>query len=284
MYCWLLSDCGELIVKKTVPKTDTGISGSLWLHRKQSEFLGGDRINLLEKVDELGSITKAAKGVGISYKTAWDMINLINNMAEKPLVDRLTGGKGGGGTNLTAEGKKIVNQFKTIQEEHRRFLSNLEDRLGDTEGLYQFLRRISMKVSARNTFAGTVTNITKGAVNAEVTISLKGGVPLTAVVTNGAIDNLGLKTGTEAYAIIKASSVIIGTDLHDARVSARNIFCGTIVKIIEGPVNTEVDVEIGGGNIVSAVITHGSSARLELKVGAHACAMFKASSVIIGVN
>ena len=141
-----------------------------------------------------------------------------------------------------------------------------------------------MKVSARNTFAGTVTAIIQGAVNAEVTISLKGGIPLTAVVTNGAIENLGLAVGNEAYAIIKASSVIIGTDLHDAKVSARNIFCGTISKIIEGPVNTEVDVEIGSGNTVSAVITHGSAVRLELKAGGHACAMFKASSVIIGVN
>jgi molybdate transport system regulatory protein len=273
-----------MAVKKTKSVTDTGVSGSLWLHRKQSEFLGGDRINLLEKIDEHGSITKAAKAAGISYKTAWDMVNLINNLAEKPLVDRLTGGKGGGGTSLTAEGKKVIEQFKTIQEEHSKFLKNLEGRLGDTDSLYQFLRRISMKVSARNTFAGTVTALTQGAVNAEVTLSLKGGVPLTAVVTNGAIDNLGLKIGAEAYAIIKASSVIIGTDLHDSKVSARNVFCGTITKIIEGPVNTEVDVEIGGGNTVSAVITHGSSTRLELKVGGHACVLFKASSVIIGVN
>ena len=271
-------------MRKIKSNPDTGISGSLWIHRRQSEFLGGDRINLLEKIDELGSITKAAKAVGISYKTAWDTINMINNLAEKPLVDRLAGGKGGGGTSLTAEGKKVINQFKTIQEEHRKFLGNLEDRLGDTDSLYQFLRRISMKVSARNTFAGTVTSITKGAVNAEVSLSLKGGIPLTATVTNGAIDNLGLKVGAEAYAIIKASSVIIGTDLHDAKVSARNVFCGTIAKIIEGPVNTEVDVEIGGGNTVSAVITHESSTRLGLKVGGHACALFKASSVIIGVS
>ena len=141
-----------------------------------------------------------------------------------------------------------------------------------------------MKVSARNTFSGTITAITKGAVNAEVTLSLKGGIPLTAVVTNGAISNLGLKTGSEAYAIVKASSVIIGTDLHDSKISARNIFCGTIATIIEGPVNTEVDVEIGAGNVLSAVITHDSAKRLELKVGGHACALFKASSVILGVD
>lgn len=266
------------------PKNSTGLTGSLWFNRDENKFLGGDRIHLLEKIDELGSITKAAKEVGISYKTAWDTINMINNLAEKPLVDRLTGGKGGGGTSLTAEGKKVVEQFKTIQEEHRKFLDNLGNRLGDTDSLYTFLRRISMKVSARNTFSGSVTTITKGAVNAEVTLSLKGGVLLTAVVTNGAIDNLGLQVGSEAYAIIKASSVIIGTDLHDAKVSARNIFCGTIAKIIEGPVNTEIDVEIGGGNIVSAVITHDSAKRLELKVGGHACALFKASSVIVGVS
>jgi molybdate transport system regulatory protein len=265
-------------------KGTLGLAGNLWFNRAEHRFLGGDRISLLEEIGELGSITKAAKSVGVSYKTAWDTVNLINNLAEVPLVDRMTGGKGGGGTSLTAEGKKIVTQFKVIQEEHRKFLDNLEGRLGDADSLYQFLRRISMKVSARNTYAGKVANITKGAVNAEVTLSLKGGIPLIAVITNGAIDNLGLKTGSEAYAIIKASSVIIGTDLHDAKVSARNVFCGTISKIIEGPVNTEVDVEIGGGNTVSAVITHDSANRLGLKVGGHACALFKASSVIIGVS
>lgn len=264
--------------------TQLGLDGDLWLRRADFRFIAGDRIELLEKIDELGSITRAAKAVGISYKTAWDTINLINNLAEKPLVERLAGGKGGGGTTLTTEGKKIVAQFKTIQEEHRKFLGNLERRLGDADSLYHFLRRIAMKVSARNTFSGTISAITQGAVNAEVTLTLKGGVPLTAVVTNGAIATLGLKTGMAAYAIVKASSVIVGSDLHDVRLSARNVFCGNIVKIIEGPVNTEVDVEIGGGNTISAVITHESARSLGLKVGGHACTLFKASSVIIGVD
>lgn len=141
-----------------------------------------------------------------------------------------------------------------------------------------------MKLSARNVFPGTVSGITKGAVNAEVSLTLKGGTPVTAVVTNASIDNLGLAVGKEAYVIVKASSVIIGTDLHDAKVSARNIMCGTVVKVIEGPVSTEVDVEIGGGNTISAVITHGSAKSLGIKEGGHACAIFKASSVILGVS
>jgi len=141
-----------------------------------------------------------------------------------------------------------------------------------------------MKVSARNVLAGTITKITKGAVNSEVALSLTGGTPVIAVVTNGAVENLGLKQGGSAYAIIKASSVMVGSDLHDAKISARNIMCGTVAKIVEGPVSTEVDVEVGGGNTISAVITHGSATNLGLKVGGHACTLFKASSVILGVS
>lgn len=112
-----------------VNSSSAGLAGSLWF-------------NLLEKIGELGSVAKAAKAVGVSYKTAWETVNKINKLAEKPLVVRISGGKGGGGSTLTAEGEKIINQFKTIEEAHRVFLSNLEDRLGDTHGLYHFLRRM----------------------------------------------------------------------------------------------------------------------------------------------
>ncbi|MDD2502049.1 MAG: TOBE domain-containing protein [Geobacter sp.] len=260
------------------------LDGSLWFNRAESKFLGGDRITLLEKIDELGSITRAAKAVGISYKTAWETVNQINNLAAAPLVDRATGGKGGGGASLTAAGREVLEQFRVVQDEHRKFLRNLDQRLGDTGSLYQFLRRISMKVSARNVFNGTVASITKGAVNAEVSLALKGDTTVTAVVTNGAIDNLGLKEGMAAYAIVKASSVVIGTDLAGAKLSTRNLLTGTIVKLVEGPVSCEVDLELPGGNTISAVITDGSAKRLGLKVGGTATALFKASSVILGVS
>lgn len=260
------------------------IEGSFWVQKADRMFLGGDRITLLEKIEECGSITKAAKAAGISYKTAWDTVNMMNNLADKPLVERMTGGKGGGGTYLTSEGRDIIRRFRIIQEEHRKYLANLSDRVGDVDNLYKFLRRIAMKVSARNVFSGTVTDIKKGAVNTEVTLTLKGGTPVTAIVTNGSIDNLDLSVGKDAYAIIKASSIIVGADLHDAKLSTRNIMCGSISRIIEGPVSTDVEVEIGGGNTVSAVITHESAKKLGLKEGGHACAIFKASSVILGVS
>lgn len=260
------------------------IAASLRLRRDQADFLGDEQIRLLKAIAEFGSITRAGQAVGISYKTAWDTVNRINNLADEPLVERLTGGKGGGGTHLTAAGTKIIEQFAILKEEHDRFLANLSQRLVNGDHLYTLLRRITMRVSARNVFGGTIETITRGAVNAEVTLALAGGARLTAIVTNGAVINLELKPGIPAYAIVKASSVLVGTDLHAARISARNLFCGTVSKLLPGAVNAEVDIAIGGGNVISAVITNESATRLELTEGGHACALFKASSVIIGVD
>lgn len=140
-----------------------------------------------------------------------------------------------------------------------------------------------MKISARNILSGVVSQVNKGAVNAEITLSLQGGMPLTAVITNGSVDSLGLKEGSAAYAIIKASSVMVGTDLHDAKISARNVMCGTVSKVVDGPVSAEIDIAIGGGTTICAVITEGSAKNLGLKEGGHACALVKATSIIIGV-
>ena len=141
-----------------------------------------------------------------------------------------------------------------------------------------------MKLSARNTLAGTVTKLTKGAVNAEVDLTLKGGEKVVAIITNSSVDALGLKEGKAAFAIIKASWVILGKDLHNGKLSTRNILCGTVAKVNKGAVNSEVEVKLGGGTVVTAVITNESAQSLGLKEGEHACAAVKASSVIIGVE
>ena len=114
-------------------KRSIDLGGSLWLEKSGHRFLDGERINLLEKIDQVGSITKAAKAVGICYKTAWDRINLINSLADKPLVERLTGGLGGGGTTLTLSGKRIIRQFRVAEEEHRKYLNNMGDHFADSE-------------------------------------------------------------------------------------------------------------------------------------------------------
>lgn len=69
-----------------------------------------------------------------------------------------------------------------------------------------------MKLSARNQLKGTVRKITEGAVNSEVVIEVAPGVLITAVVTKASVENLGLKEGSKALAVIKASNVMVGTE------------------------------------------------------------------------
>jgi molybdate transport system regulatory protein len=69
-----------------------------------------------------------------------------------------------------------------------------------------------MKLSARNKLSGTVREIQRGAVNAEVTIELAPKLTIVSIITLDAVDSLGLKVGSKAYAVVKASSVMVGVD------------------------------------------------------------------------
>jgi molybdate transport system regulatory protein len=260
------------------------LEGKVSLCKSDQVFLGEDRIRLLEMIDEHGSITKAAKAVGISYKTAWDTMDAINNLSEKPLFVRMAGGKAGGGTRLTDEGQEVIRKFRVIQEEHDKFLSNITKKIGSANELYKFIKRISMKVSARNIFACTISGLTKGAVNSEVILTMKGGDELVSVITNESVENLGLHVGTDAYALIKASAILIAKDLEETRLSTRNILKGKIIKLIEGAVNTEVILELSGGNTISAIITNASSESLSLRESDPVCAICNSSDIILGVS
>lgn len=69
-----------------------------------------------------------------------------------------------------------------------------------------------MKLSARNVLKGKVVKIVKGAVNAEVTLELPGGAQIVSIITNTSVTSLKLKKGLDAYAVIKASNVMIAVD------------------------------------------------------------------------
>jgi molybdopterin-binding protein len=69
-----------------------------------------------------------------------------------------------------------------------------------------------MKLSARNVLKGKVVKVTKGAVNSEVTLELPGGTIIVSIITNASVTSLGLKKGKEAYAVIKASNVMMAVD------------------------------------------------------------------------
>jgi molybdate transport system regulatory protein len=261
------------------------LRGKLEVDSEVGNFLGDTRIRLLEAIDQHGSISQAAKAVPLSYKAAWDAVDAMNNLAERPLVLRATGGKHGGGTQLTDYGRKIVALYRALEIEYQAALDRLTESMNDGEAgdfkeFRQLLKRMSMRTSARNQFTGAIVGLREGHVDFEVRLKLDDDNEIVAVITRESAENLGLSIGMEIHALVKSSSVLL---LNDAsvRTSARNHLWGEIARIHDGPVNAEVTLTLKNGKSVCAVVTHDSVERLGLAVGDTACAVFKASAVIL---
>ncbi|AZV46402.1 molybdenum transporter [Nautilia sp. PV-1] len=103
------------------------IKGNFWIEKEGKSFLGRGRIELLKKIDKYGSISKAAKEMKMSYKAAWDAVDIINNLAKERVVEKISGGKGGGGTRLTEYGKKLIDMFESAQKIFESDLKALEE-------------------------------------------------------------------------------------------------------------------------------------------------------------
>ena len=139
-----------------------------------------------------------------------------------------------------------------------------------------------MQASARNQFSATVQHINPGVVTDEIILTTDAGAELVATITHGSAEKLGLKTGAKAIALIKAPSIIVVTDAQGMCFSARNQLAGTVTAVKTGSVNTEIQIDAQGLQVV-AIVTHGSASSLGLKEGASATALFKASHVVLGV-
>jgi molybdate transport system regulatory protein len=263
--------------------TSFALQGAVWMTVGDEKFGGQGRVELLAAIGQAGSISQAAKAIGISYKGAWDAIDAMNNLAGEALVERVAGGKGGGGTRLTARGEQLVRNFRALEQLHQQFVQQLNAQAGNLSADLTLIGRLNMKTSARNQFFGTVSRVQPGAVNDEIDIDIAGGHRIVAIVTHESTASLGLAPGAQAFALVKASSIILMTEGEGARFSARNQLAGTISRLVPGAVNTEVVLDLTGGGSIAAIITNESARSLELAEGGTATAMFKASSVIVGV-
>jgi molybdate transport system regulatory protein len=97
--------------------SDFSVQVKIWLEKNGKSFLGPGRIEILEAIEKTGSLTGATEECNISFRKAWKLISEINEQLEQPVVKSERGGKGGGGKSaLTDYGKKLIQQYKYIQE------------------------------------------------------------------------------------------------------------------------------------------------------------------------
>ncbi len=103
------------------------VNGRLWVEIDGKNFLGSGRIELLEKIELLGSLRKAAISMGLSYRKAYYAVRSMNELSPGPLVELKQGGKGGGCAKLTATGRKYVVRYQQIAHEFVIFLTAQSD-------------------------------------------------------------------------------------------------------------------------------------------------------------
>ncbi|TCP61555.1 molybdopterin-binding protein [Rhodovulum bhavnagarense] len=140
-----------------------------------------------------------------------------------------------------------------------------------------------MQTSTRNTYRCTVTKITQGAVNAEIDLALPDGQRLAAVITERSAQDMGLSEGAEVFALVKATFIMLMAGDAPGRVSACNRLAGRVSARKDGPVNSEIILDLGTGNTITAIVTRASADSLGLAPGATATALFKASHVILAL-
>ncbi|HFK9197148.1 TPA: TOBE domain-containing protein [Escherichia coli] len=195
----------------------------LTLKLQEKLFADPRRISLLKHIALSGSISQGAKDAGISYKSAWDAINEMNQLSEHILVERATGGKGGGGAVLTRYGQRLIQLYDLLADGKTRLkvaiTAQSGARLGLDEGKEVLIllkapwvgitQDEAVAQNADNQLPGIISHIERGAEQCEVLMALPDGQTLCATVPVN--EATSLQQGQNVTAYFNADSVIIAT-------------------------------------------------------------------------
>jgi molybdate transport system regulatory protein len=255
------------------------LHGLVWMTVDGANLGGPGRVSLLRAIRDTGSITHAARAMAMSYKAAWDAVDLMNRLAGEPLVVRRPGGRGGGSTQLTARGERLIERFDEVARLHRRFVDTLSAASG---GLREPLEAFRFEPShgTLNRLPGRVASVRRRAAADEVELALPNGGAIYAALAPGSTGNGSqLREGGPAVAVFAAASVIVSIGGATDAVSARNRLAGVVERIRPHGFEAEVVLALPGGESVAASISDDGLRRLALVAGSPATALFEAASV-----
>ena len=170
------------------------------------------RIDILRRIGETGSISEAARSAGVSYKAGWQAIETLTNLAGLPLVEKVVGGSGGGGAQLTETGRRLLQASDLLNAARSEVIATL-NRQSEANGSFNGLTLLSVRTSMRNQLPCRVKSLGRRSPSVRVAMELPDGAVLYATITSESAQLLGLHPGQEVIALCKATAVAVAAQL-----------------------------------------------------------------------
>ena len=253
----------------------------------QSEFslvskqgaLAPEQMQLLRAVRETGSISAAAKKLGVSYKTAWDRIERLNQLSPVPLVERAAGGSRGGGTRVTEQGQQLIAGYSLLEQQHKGFIEKLGEKLHSLEDISTYVGDAETQKQRPNLLTGTVAKLQRQGASFEIQLRLGPELLLVAVLPAAELDAaLPLPEGSPLVASIPPSTIVLATG-QGYSTSARNQWPGTVVSVAQTDMSALVTLQLPGELQLLVQVTPSSVRDLALRAGTRVTALCKASGI-----
>jgi molybdate transport system regulatory protein len=216
-----------------------------------SEALGhgmvDKRIDILRQIGEGGSISQAARAVGVSYKAAWQALDTLTNLAGVALVERAVGGAGGGGAQLTEAGHALLAAAGAMAQARDAVLRRIED----GQGAGQVAAALALRTSMRNQWPCVVQSLDlqgpMAHVHLQATGSAGAAMQITARITTESAELLGLQPDLPVLALCKATAVRVLPQDAQALQPGRNLWPGRASRVAPGTAGDEVSATLDVG-------------------------------------
>ena len=244
------------------------LQSKLFLTHNQEHFLTPERIELLQSVAKMGSISAGAKNMGKSYKWAWDSIDQMNSHSSSDLVSKSSGGKGGGGAEITPFAIELIDYYDDLKQIYQNKIESYQERFNQAFEKRSFTKDIA------STLHGSISKIECNDDLCEVAIAY-GSTTLKAKCKAA----LQLSQNGAVSFMVESNQIIIAKQAVE--ISAQNLLVGEIIAIVEDGKKVYLTLRLATKEELKVLITMDSLIQLNLALGQQCYAYFKTYNITI---
>ena len=201
------------------------------------------RIDILRQIGMGGSISQAARAVGVSYKAAWQALDTLTNLAGVDLVERAVGGAGGGGAQLTEAGHALLAAASAMAQARDAVLRRIED----GQGAGQVAAALALRTSMRNQWPCVVQSLDLQGPMAHVHLQATGSAGAAMQITARITTESAEQPGLPVLALCKATAVRVQPQDAQALQPGRNLWPGRASRVAPGTAGDEVSATLDVG-------------------------------------